>query len=100
MEEKPRLRGLSGLRYIGVGLSFGAFVGAAVGAGGTAVGAAGTAVGAAGAAVGAAGAVVGAAGAVVGAGVALGPHAATRSANTASVAMVFNKRLLMGFLLP
>jgi F0F1-type ATP synthase assembly protein I len=28
MEEKPRLRGLSGLRYIGVGLSFGAFVGA------------------------------------------------------------------------
>jgi len=27
MGEKPRLRGLSGLRYIGVGLSFGAFVG-------------------------------------------------------------------------
>jgi F0F1-type ATP synthase assembly protein I len=28
MEKKPRSRGLSGLRYIGVGLSFGAFVGA------------------------------------------------------------------------
>jgi F0F1-type ATP synthase assembly protein I len=26
MGETPRLRGLSGLRYIGVGLSFGAFV--------------------------------------------------------------------------
>jgi F0F1-type ATP synthase assembly protein I len=28
MGEKPRLKGLSGLRYIGVGLSFGVFVGA------------------------------------------------------------------------
>jgi F0F1-type ATP synthase assembly protein I len=28
MGEKPRSRGLSGLKYIGVGLSFGAFVGA------------------------------------------------------------------------
>ena len=28
MGDKPRMKGLSGLRYIGVGLSFGVFVGA------------------------------------------------------------------------